>query len=301
MPATRPVAALSSVTHRYGSVLALDDVSLTLEPGQVTALLGPNGAGKTTAVKLLTGLARPTDGEVRLLEQDPQSLAARRRTGVMLQIAKVPEALRIREHLRLFSSYYPRPLPIDDVLTLTGLQAVADRKYGALSGGQQQRVQFALAICGNPELLFLDEPTAGMDVESRRQFWTTIRALAAAGRSMLLTTHYLEEADAIADRILVLSRGRLVADGSPAAIKQQAAGRQVLCRTSLPEAALLSLPGVRGVRDDVGRVRLLTSDGDATLRALLAADPSASDLEVRHAGLEDAFLKLTAADPAVTG
>ncbi len=207
MPAgNAAVASLTAVTHRYGTVEALSGVTFDLAPGQVTALLGPNGAGKTTVVRLLTGLSRPTTGQALLFGGDPQSASARRRLGVMLQIARVPETLTVREHITLFSSYYPAPLPLADILRLTGLESVADRRYGKLSGGQQQRTLFALAICGNPGLLFLDEPTVGMDVESRRQFWDTIRTLAAAGRSILLTTHYLEEADALATRIVVLNR-----------------------------------------------------------------------------------------------
>src|SRR5262245_15902382 len=243
MSTTLPVASLDHVTHRYGPVQALGDVTLDLAPGQVTALLGPNGAGKTTIVRVLTGLTRPSQGKALLFGGDPQDPAARRRLGVMLQIARVPDTLTVREHVTLFSSYYPAPLPIADILRLTGLESVADRRYGKLSGGQQQRTLFALAICGNPGLLFLDEPTVGMDVESRRQFWDTIRTLAAAGRSILLTTHYLEEADALATRIMVLNRGRVIADGTPAAIKRQAVGRQVRCRTTLNAQVLAALPG----------------------------------------------------------
>jgi ABC-2 type transport system ATP-binding protein len=207
--------------------------------------------------------------------------------------------LTVTEHITLFSSYYPAPLPLATVLRLAGLEAVADRRYGRLSGGQQQRTLFALAVCGNPGLLFLDEPTVGMDVASRRQFWSTIRELAASGRSILLTTHYLEEADALATRIVVLNRGRVIADGTPATIKQQAAGRQIRCRTRLAEAALALLPGVQRVSLEAGgQVVLMTSDSDRALRALLAADDSAADIEIRSAGLEEAFLALTAADQA---
>ncbi len=297
------VASLEGVTHRYESVEALSDVSLALEPARVTALLGPNGAGKTTVVRLLTGLARPTRGQARLFGGDPQHLASRRRLGVMLQVGRVPETLTVREHIHLFSSYYPSPLPMDEVLSLAGLESVVDRRYGRLSGGQQQRVLFALAVCGNPALLFLDEPTVGMDVESRRRFWGSIRALAQAGRSILLTTHYLEEADALADRVVVLNRGRIVADDTPAHIKQQTAGRQVRCRTRLGEAALSALPGVQRVSEEGDGVRLLVcSDSDRAVRALLLADETARDLEIRSAGLEDAFLALTTADrPAAVG
>jgi ABC-2 type transport system ATP-binding protein len=299
VPASQTVATLENVTHRYGAIEALNDVSFDLEAGQVTALLGPNGAGKTTIVRLLAGLTRPTKGRAILFGGDPQSIQSRRRLGVMLQVARVPETLTVSEHITLFSSYYPSPLPLRTVLRLAGLESVADRRYGKLSGGQQQRVLFALAVCGNPGLLFLDEPTVGMDVESRRQFWSTIRELAASGRSILLTTHYLEEADALATRIVVLNRGRVIADGTPATIKQQAAGRQIRCRTRLTEGALALLPGVQRVTlDPGGLATLMTADSDRALRALLAADESASDIEIRSAGLEEAFLALTAADQA---
>ena len=300
MPASQTsVATLSNVTHRYGSIEALSDVTFDLEAGQVTALLGPNGAGKTTIVRLLAGLTRPTKGRAVLFGGDPQSVESRRRLGVMLQVARVPETLTVSEHITLFSSYYPSPLPLQTVLRLAGLESVADRRYGKLSGGQQQRTLFGLAVCGNPGLLFLDEPTVGMDVESRRQFWSTIRELAASGRSILLTTHYLEEADALATRIVVLNRGRVIADGTPATIKQQAAGRQIRCRTRLSEAALALLPGVqRAARDAGGYATIMAADSDRALRALVAADESAADIEIRSAGLEEAFLALTAADQA---
>jgi len=293
------VATLTNVTHRYGSIEALSDVTFDLDAGQVTALLGPNGAGKTTIVRLLAGLTRPTTGRAVLFGGDPQSVESRRRLGVMLQVARVPETLTVSEHITLFSSYYPSPLPLQTVLRLAGLESVADRRYGKLSGGQQQRTLFGLAVCGNPGLLFLDEPTVGMDVESRRQFWSTIRELAASGRSILLTTHYLEEADALATRIVVLNRGRVIADGTPATIKQQAAGRQIRCRTRLSEAALALLPGVqRAALDAGGYATLMAADSDRALRALVAADESAADIEIRSAGLEEAFLALTAADQA---
>jgi ABC-2 type transport system ATP-binding protein len=295
------VASLEDVTHRYGAVEALTSVTLRLAPGQVTALLGPNGAGKTTIVRLLTGLARPTLGTARLFGGDPQSVAGRRQLGVMLQVARVPEVLTVREHIHLFSSYYPAPLPLPKVLEIAGLESLANRRYGQLSGGEKQRTLFALAICGNPRLLFLDEPTVGMDVESRRRFWTGVRSLVAAGRSILLTTHYLEEADALASRIVVLNRGRIVADGTPASIKQQAAGRQVRCQTALSATALQALPGVQRVdHEPPNGVRLLTTDADRTLRALLAQDETACNLEVQSVGLEDAFLALTSNEHELT-
>jgi ABC-2 type transport system ATP-binding protein len=288
-----PAAELCAATKRYGDVTALDAVSFALERGRVTALLGPNGAGKTTAVKLLLGLAHPTKGSARLFGGEPRDVAVRRRTGVMLQIARVPDTLKVREHLHLFSSYYPSPMTIDEALATTGLSGVADRKYGDLSGGQRQRVQFALAICGNPDMLFLDEPTVGLDVASRRGFWQEVRRLAASGRTIVMTTHYLEEADALADRILVLSAGRVVADGSPHAIKARAGGRRVRCVTALDDATLVRLPAVRSLRRDGTAVELLTGDAEGLARELLSRDPSLAGLEITGAGLEEAFMALT--------
>lgn len=232
------IAELTNVTKRYGDVTALDGLSLGLEAGRVTALLGPNGAGKTTAVKLLLGLTRASSGTATLFGRDPHDVKARQRTGVMLQVANVPQTLRVREHVHLFCSYYPNPMPVDEALAIAGLATVADRKYGALSGGQKQRVLFALAICGNPDLLFLDEPTVGLDVESRRGFWQEVRRLAAGGRSILLTTHYLEEADALADRVVIVRQGRIVADGTPEEVKSLTAAPREGHVTTLEDAFL---------------------------------------------------------------
>jgi len=291
-----PVATLDEVSHRYGSVEALSHLSLALAPAQVTALLGPNGAGKTTVVRLLTGLTRPTEGRATLFGMNPQRPEPRRRLGVMLQVGRVPETLTVREHVQLFSSYYPAPLPLARVLGLAGLEALSERRYGALSGGERQRVQFALAIVGDPALLFLDEPTVAMDVESRRRFWSGIRELADAGRSILLTTHQLEEADAIASRVVVLARGRILADDTPAGIKQRARGRKLRCHTRLSCAELHGLPGVQQVIEQTGgAVSIHSLDSDRTVRALLERDASVSQLEIHSAGLEEAFLALTGA------
>ena len=289
-----PVAELRGVVKRYGKVTALAGIDLALQPGQLTAILGPNGAGKTTVVKLLLGLARPSDGSVDLFGAAPNDPATRRRRGAMLQIGKVPEVLTVREHLDLFASYYPRPLPIAEALRRAGLERFADRRFGELSGGERQRTLFALALVGDPELLFLDEPTVGMDVEARRALWQEIRRAVAEGRSVVLTTHYLEEADALAERVVVLHQGRILADGPPAAIKRQAALRRIRCRTLLGEAELAALPGVRAVTRDGDRVELLVGDAEPAVRELLARDPTLIDLEVRSAGLEEAFLALTA-------
>jgi ABC-2 type transport system ATP-binding protein len=288
-----PPAQLQAATKRYGSTTALDAVDLALEPGRLTAVLGPNGAGKTTAVKLMLGLTRPSSGRALLFGADPRSRPARQRTGALLQVSKVPETLKVREHLDLFSSYYPAPLAPAEVARMAGLAGLEERKFGELSGGQQRRVLFALALCGDPEMIFLDEPTVGLDVESRRTLWAEIRALLGRGRSILLTTHYLEEADALADRVVVLCQGKILADGSPADIKRRFTGRRVRCATALGLSELESLPGVKTARLDRGAADLFTDTAEPLVRELLARDPSVSGLEVTGCGLEEAFLALT--------
>ena len=300
------VGELLDVTKRYGPVTAVDGLTLHLQPGRVTALLGPNGAGKTTAVRLLLGLTRPTTGTARLFGEDPTSLNARRRTGVMLQVANVPETLRVREHVHLFSSYYPNAMALAETLRIAGLESIADRRYGDLSGGQKQRVHFALAICGQPDLLFLDEPTVGLDVESRRAFWQEVRKLTARGCAILLTTHYLEEADALADRIIVINRGTVIADGTPQGMKALAAARRIRCVTMLPIEQLRRIPGVTSVRQDGAATELLAHDAERVARELLMADRALSGLEITGAGLEEAFLALTSTpahnvEPALAG
>ncbi len=287
------IAQLTRVTKRYGPVTALADIDLDINRGELLSVLGPNGAGKTTAVRLLLGLASPNHGSVRVFGQDPRDYSARTRVGAMLQVAKVPEMLRVREHIHLFSSYYPHPMLLPDVLRAAGLEDIAARKFSDLSGGQRQRVMFALAICGNPDLLFLDEPTAGLDVESRRAMWRHIRGFVSRGGSVLLTTHYLEEADALADRIVVIDHGRVAATGTPSEIKQRVAARRIRCVSALPVEAISQIPGVISVRVDGRAVEIVAAQSEDVLRRLLAADPYLSDLEVTGAGLEDAFLAIT--------
>lgn len=217
------VAELRSVTKRYGPIEALRGIDLTIEPGELVALLGPNGAGKTTAVRILLGLATPTYGRASVFGCQPGSQAAKLRCGALLQVGKVPETLKVREHVELFSSYYRHPLPVRETIAASGLGGIEGRQFGDLSGGQKQRLLFALAICGNPDLLFLDEPTVGLDVEARRALWGRIRAFVARGGSVLLTTHYLDEADALANRVVVIHQGRIVAEGTPAEIKDRGA------------------------------------------------------------------------------
>jgi ABC-2 type transport system ATP-binding protein len=268
--------------------------------GEVVALLGPNGAGKTTAVKLLLGLMQPNSGRVSVFGCDPTNPENRTRTGAMLQVGKVPETLRVREHIDLFASYYQKPMALADVLAAAGLEKLRDRKFGELSGGQRQRVLFALAICGDPDLLFLDEPTVGLDVEARRMLWDEIRRMVARGKTVLLTTHYLQEADALADRVAVINQGEIIAQGTPSEIKAKTAGKRIRCITALSVAALRQIPGVTEVKEDRDAVEIHAVEAEAIVRELLACDANLSGLEVTSAGLEEAFLALTQ-DTATNG
>ncbi len=288
----RHLATMSAVTHRYGDVVALDGLNLTIRAGEVLAVLGPNGAGKTTAINLLLGSLRAQEGTVEVFGHEPGARAVRMRRGAMLQVSGVPDTLTVAEHLELFSSYYPAPLPVSRLLEMAGLEDLRDRRYGRLSGGQKQRVMFALALAGDPELVFLDEPTTGLDVEARRSLWNEIRELKAAGRTAVLTTHYLEEADALADRIAVIHRGRTVAEGTSAQIKSRAADRSVRCITSVDAGEVAALPGVARVEMSGQHLEILTSRPEELLRTLLDLDPDLRDLHVSGAGLEDAFLTL---------
>ena len=256
-------------------------------------MLGPNGAGKTTAISMLTGLRRPTSGTARLFGRDPRDLAARQRVGVMLQASGVPETLRVRELLDEFRGYYPDPLPLTTVIDATGLDGLERRLFGELSGGQQRRVLFAIAMCGNPELLFFDEPTTGLDVEVRRGLWATLRDLTTAGAGVVLTTHYLEEADGLADRIVVLDRGRVIAEGSPSEIKALVPGRRIRAQTSVSASDAKSFPGVQRASRDGAWLELLTTRPEPALRELMARDLALANLTVVEPSLEDAFLALT--------
>ncbi|WP_313539298.1 ABC transporter ATP-binding protein [Sphingomonas sp.] len=288
------VARLSGVSKRLGGRPVLDRLDLTIRAGEVTALLGPNGAGKTTSVALLTGRLAPDAGTAQLFGLDPRRPAARRRLGVMLQSAGLPDVLTIRELVTLHAGYYPDPRPIDEVLALAGIADVADRRCGALSGGQARRVQYALAICGRADLLVLDEPTAAMDRGSARTLWGTVRDLADDGAAVLLTSHDLAEADALADRVLVMDAGRIVADDTPAALRARAGGSVIRCRTVLVPAAAALLPAARDAEMEGADLRVVSADAAATVRALLDADPALTALRIADATLEDAIATLLA-------
>ena len=291
-----PLASLRGARKRFGDVVALDGIDLDIHPGEVLAVLGANGAGKTTALGLLTGLLTADGGEVSLFGRDPRDPEARQGIGVMLQAAALPDGLRVAEHVRLQSAYYGAPRPLAETLALAGIAGLAKRGYGELSGGQQRRVQFALAICGRAPLLFVDEPTTGLDVEARRGFWQVLRELRDAGTAIVLTTHYLEEADALADRVVLLAGGRVIAHDTPVALKSRAASRRVRARTRLPAAVIAVWPEVETVRVADGIAEVASADPEALLRRWLAADDTLRDLEVRALTLEETFLTLTLAD-----
>jgi ABC-2 type transport system ATP-binding protein len=292
-------ASLTDVSKRLGGKPVLDRLSLSVRAGEVTALLGPNGAGKSTTVGLLIGRLQPDAGEVELYGLKPERPAARARLGVMLQAAGLPDVMTVAEMVTLQSGYYRDPRPPRETLALAGLDDLASRRCGTLSGGQARRVQYALAICGRPNLLVLDEPTAAMDRASARALWSTVRDAAADGAAVLMTTHDLAEADALADRVVVMDAGRIVADDTPAAIRALAGGAVVRCRTAIPTAQTATLPGVRQATSDGAELRLVTTDAAATVRRLLDADASLADLRVHDAALEDAITSLLARDERI--
>jgi ABC-2 type transport system ATP-binding protein len=286
--------ALRGLAKSYGAVQAVRGVDIDITPGETVALLGPNGAGKSTTIDMLLGLARPDHGHVSLFGMSPAEAIKAGIVGAMLQTGAVIRDLNVRELVAMVAALYPRPLAIDDVLELAGLSDVAARRTQKLSGGQTQRLRFAVALVSNPDLLVLDEPTVALDVEGRHAFWTAMRSFAARGKTVVFATHYLEEADAYADRIVLMAGGRVVADGPTTEIKAMVGIRTI--RATLPGVDLAGLAALPGVTDAYRRgeaVVLTCTDSDAALRSLLAAYEQARDIEVQGAGLEQAFLQLT--------
>ena len=287
------LAELASVSKRFGSVTALDGLNLHVRPGELFAVLGPNGAGKTTAISLLLGLQRPDSGTARLFGESPLLVQTRRQIGVMMQeVALVPE-LRVREQIDLVSSYYPAPLTPDDAMEITNTKSLANRPYGKLSGGQKRQVQFAMAICGRPKLLFLDEPTVGLDVQARETMWSTLRRLVKQGASIVLTTHYLEEAEALADRVAVLAKGRTIASGTVSEMRALVVRTHISCSTALRVEDVETWPGVGSVSGEQNRLQITATNPEAVVRRLLEADQDLQELEVRRAGLSEVFTELT--------
>jgi ABC-2 type transport system ATP-binding protein len=295
-------AALSfrGVTHRYGSRVALDRLDLEVSQGEVLALLGPNGAGKSTAISALLGLVRPQEGRVEVLGSDPRQSVADGRVGAMLQSGSgigLPPGVRVDEALGLVRRLYPRPAPHDQIVQRSDIGGLLRRRTDRLSGGQAQRVRFAIAIAGDPEVVFLDEPTSAMDVESRQGFWRMMRDFGNEGRTVLFATHHLAEADEIADRVVVLNHGKVVADGPGATLKAAVATRRLRFVTDRPDRGELSeLDGVTELDVCGTGVSMDSLDADATIRDLVGRGVPFRDLEVTGAGLEQAFMALTQGD-----
>ena len=284
---------LRHLTKRYGNVTAVNDLSLAIRSGEIVAFLGPNGAGKTTTIDMILGLAQPDEGSVQVYGSAPVDAIARGDVSAVMQNGGLLKDFTVRETVRYTASLYANPQPVGEVLERAGIAAIADRRVGKCSGGEQQRLRFAMSLLSNPRLLLLDEPTAGMDVEARRDFWTAIREDAVRGRTVMFATHYLEEADAYADRIVLIRQGSIVADGTTAAVKSMASGRTV--RAIVPNAdhaALAALHGVSSVELRGDTVLITCTDSDAVARHLLT-ETAASDLEITANSLEAAFMALT--------
>ncbi len=284
---------LESVHKNYGKVLALRGIDLTISAGGITAILGPNGAGKTTLMNVLLGLVSASSGKARVLGHAPGSKSARLQIGAMLQATELPELLTVQEHIDLFAAYYASPRRVDETLEITGLAHLARRPYAKLSGGQKRRVQFAAAIVGNPKLVFLDEPTTGLDPDARKTLWDVVDGLKKDGATILLTTHYLEEADALADRVLMIDQGNIVADGPIADIRAKVGGKRMSFVAELPADLLARTAEIQSATKTGRYTELLVTDPIPVLKRLLSADIRLEDLTISGTRLEDAFHVLT--------
>jgi ABC-2 type transport system ATP-binding protein len=287
------LAELSGAKKKFGNTVALDGLDLQVRTGELFAVLGPNGAGKTTAISLLLGLQQPDTGTARLFGKSPNLVQTRRQIGVMMQEVSLAPELRVREQIDLIVSYYPAPLTPDAAMEMTHTASLADRPYGKLSAGQKRQAQFAMAVCGRPKLLFLDEPTVGLDVQARELMWVTLRQLVNHGASIVLTTHYLEEAEALADRVAVLGKGRMIASGTVNQIRALVVRKHITCSSSLTIEEIAKWPDVESANRDQQRLHITASNAEAVVRRLLAADQDLCELEVRRAGLAEAFNELT--------
>jgi ABC-2 type transport system ATP-binding protein len=286
---------IAGLHKHYGDVRAVDGIDLVIAPGEVVALLGPNGAGKSTTVDMLIGLTRPDAGEVRVFGKEPVRAVAEGAIGAMLQNGTLLDDATVEETVGMIASLHRKPMPVAEALRRAGVDDLGNRRCTKLSGGQKQRVRFAVALVSNPDLLVLDEPTAAMDVGTRREFWGSMREFTDAGRTVLFATHYLDEAEEFADRVILMRAGRVVADGSVAKVRETASGRTI--SAVLPDVRtdeLSLLPGVVEAARRADRIQLTCADSDAALRALLSTYHQVQDIEISAAGLEEAFLTLTA-------
>ena len=290
------IIEVNSVSKTFKHKKAVNNVSFHVNKGEIVALLGPNGAGKTTTMSIMLGLKDPTEGTISTFGKSPKHRDVRNRIGAMLQEVSVIDSITVEEAIELFRSYYTNPIAKETLLQLSNLKSERKQRCEKLSGGQKRRLNFALALAGNPDLLFLDEPTVGMDITSRRTFWETIRKLASEGKTIILTTHYLEEADALANRILLFANGKIIADGTPDAMKATISRKTIsfYSKEKIPTGLLKELPHVTGVQSHEGRVILTTDDTDATLQAIFKKDLPVTDISVERGSLDEAFEQFVA-------
>jgi ABC-2 type transport system ATP-binding protein len=291
-----PILVAENLRKSYGKVEALKGVDLDISSAGVFAILGQNGAGKTSLIKCALGLEKLSSGYLQTMGHKPGTLAAKQQTGVILQDSDLPESLNVKEHIQLFASYYPNSFSVDQTIDMCDLSSFAHKAYKKLSGGQKRRAQFALAVVGDPQLIFLDEPTTGLDIEARRNLWSVIREFANKGKTIVLTTHYLEEADSLADRIMVMNAGTIVANATPNDIHKEVSGSIIRCQTQLKEDALKTLVGVSKVTISGRFSELRTAAPNETLLELLSLDPKLNNLSVNQPKLEDIFGELTSSE-----
>ena len=298
-----PAIRLTGLSKKFGSLTAVNDVNLSIRPGEVVALLGPNGAGKSTTIDLLLGLAIPTGGTAELFGEDPRRAIVTGRVGAMLQGGALLPTTTVRESVALIQALHKHPLSVEEAMERAGVADLAKQKIASLSGGQMQRARFAVAVVSNPDLLILDEPTAAMDVAARHSFWKSMREFTSQGKTVVFATHYLDEADTFADRIVIMSAGRIIADGTPSEVKSVVSGRTLSFTLGASTgsaaaneqlvAAIRRLPGAATAERRGTRIEVHTDDSDATLRALIAAYPTAADIEIVSRNMDDAFMALT--------
>ena len=289
------IVEIKKLTKKFKQEKAVDNASFSIQKGEIVAILGPNGAGKTTTMSMMLGLLHPTEGEALLFGMDPRERAVREKIGVMLQEVSLMDTIKVREIIQLFRSYYPNPLSMEELIRLTGLKKEElNKRTEKLSGGQKRRVGFALALAGNPDLLFFDEPTVGMDITARKLFWDTINELAAAGKTIIFSTHYLQEADDISDRIILFHEGKVIADAEPDLIKKQLTKQSVsfITEQSISEKMFLQEAFVTDVFKKDERVHIITDDTDAVLQTIFTSNLNVSDIRVEKGRLDDAFSQL---------